>query len=322
MQHFTLPFVKGGGSMKKIAILFLLAVSMNCISVCAKDNNVCVNGTLYDIPAVYLENERYMHSDSWYFPIREIFETLDCEVIWNVDDTVLGEYSGEQLFPQYAWRKSIVKDDITSQLYGATIKFNKNMPIIEVRGQNDISVYCQIGSESYFPFAGGTPPVLIDGKTYVSVCFIDYAVSELFENIKSSAYWDSTTKERKYDGAITFKSDYKSLSIDTDMTYPKSIYKDILDNMNINGNRIIQQKENEKYFFCLVEYANDDECQTFLSVNKSDGTIKELDRIDKNISRLMHIVLSDESFDCVSLYKDVSNEGDVVQLKEYKKYNI
>ncbi|MDD4690605.1 MAG: hypothetical protein PHE51_12795, partial [Eubacteriales bacterium] len=141
-------------------------------------DNVTINGKNYDMKLIHIDNERYLHTKSWYVPLRDVFEALDCTINYNVGHEKTQSVYRLQSFPQYEWRENLVTDDITSQIYGATTLFNDTMPVIEIISPEGKTLYCQIGSEFYTPFGSCPPPVLINGKAYASIALIDGFITQ------------------------------------------------------------------------------------------------------------------------------------------------
>ena len=65
---------------------------------------ITVNGEKQTIDMKHIENSRYLNTDSYYVPLRKVFEMLDCNVNYNVPKSNVPDYmKGEQSFPFYAW---------------------------------------------------------------------------------------------------------------------------------------------------------------------------------------------------------------------------
>lgn len=287
-------------------------------------NVISINETIQEVPPVHLNNERYLNTDSWYVPLRNVFEALGCEVNYDVGYDKIGLERIIQSFPQYEWREKLVVDNVTSQLYGATTGFNDNMPVIEVKSPKGYSMFCQIGSESYSPFSSGPPPIILNDKTYVSIAFVDRFLVQNTDNpgINVSVYWDDQAHDTYYVGKVTWNDETNSLYIDTSANPVKANYDDTLKSFNLGGKRIMQRKENTKYIFCLVENYSDKEHQSFIAVNKADGKSVKICDIDNEFTHQISIEFDKENTDLISLYRVIPSENFKSESIHYGTYNL
>ena len=287
-------------------------------------NVISINGTVQEVTPIHLNNERYLNTDSWYVPLRNVFETLGCEVNYDVGYDKIGLNRIIQSFPKYEWREKLVIDNITSQLYGATIAFNDNMPVIEVKSQEGHSMFCQIGSEAYLPFSSGPPPIILNDKTYVSIALVDRFLAQNTDNpdINVSVYWDSQAHDTHYEGKVTWNDETNSLYIDTAASPVKANYDDALKFFNTGKKRIMQRKENTKYVFCLVENYADNDHQSFIAVNKADGKSVKICDIDNKITHQISIEFDKENTDLILLYRVVPTENFKSEFIHFGTYNL
>lgn len=222
---------KSGWFSKTMALIlsFAIAAAMLCATVVMAamdgvDNGiVIVNGKKQTIDIKHIENSVYLNTDSYYVPLREIFEMLDCNVNYNVPKSHVPAYmKSDQSFPFYAWegKEDFVTDFITEQIYGATTGPNTNMPVIEVVSSDGEKWYCQIGSERYAnAYAKAwAPPVLLIGDTaYISIRAIAYYLIPENEDAAHSVLWDDVTHDTYYAGRMTFDERTLTLLIDTNV---------------------------------------------------------------------------------------------------------
>ncbi len=315
------------GFMKSVSVLTVLILSLSVfgVGVFASEinygNAISINGSVLEMHPIHLGNERYLNTDSWYVPLRNVFEVLGCEVNYDVGYDKIGSERIIQSFPQYEWREKLVVDNVTSQLYGATTGFNDNMPVIEVKSQEGQSMLCQIGSEAYSQFYSGPPPIILNDKTYVSIAFVDRFLAQNTD-INVSVYWDNQAHDTHYAGKVTWNDESNSLYIDTFASPVKANYDDVLKSFNLNGKRIMQRKENTKYVFCLVENYSDKDHQSFIAVNKAGGKSVKLCDVDNEITHQISIEFDKENTDIISLYRVVPSGNFKSEFIHYGTYNL
>ena len=287
-------------------------------------NVISINGNVQEVIPIHFGNERYLNTDSWYVPLRDVFEALGCEVNYDVGYNQIDSEYIIQSFPQYDWREKLVIDNVTSQLYGATISFNDNMPVIEVKSQEGNSMFCQVGSEAYSSFSSGPPPIILNDKTYVSIAFVDRFLAQNTGNpgVNVSVYWDSQAHDTRYAGKVTWNDETNSLYIDTAANPVKANYDDTLKAFNLDGKRIMQRKENTKYVFCLVENYSDKDHQSFIAVDKANGTSAKICDIDNNISHQISIEFDEKNTDLILLYQVIPSGNFKSEFMHYGTYNL
>ncbi len=226
-KRFTKIRSKSGGLAKIMSLVMTLvllaALTTATVVMAAVDgleiNNgiIIVDGKKQTIDIRHIENTRYLHTDSYYVPLRKAFEALGCRVNYNVPKSDLPGYmQGSVSFPLYAWegRENSVTDFVTQQIYGATTGANTNMPAIEVISQNGEKWYCQVGSERYTN-AWAPPVLIIDDTAYISIRAIAYYLIPENENADYSVLWDGVAHDTYYSGRLTFDEEELTLTIDT-----------------------------------------------------------------------------------------------------------
>lgn len=183
-----------------------------------ENGTLILNGKTYTIDIKHPENNRYLNTDSYYVPLRKVFELFGCRVNYDVDkSTVPGYMKGVHSFPYYLWdeRKELAVDSVTEQIYGATSNANTNMPVIEVVSPTGTSWYCQIASESYSN-AWAPPVILMDNTCYIPIRAIVYYLA-VNEDIDASILWDDAAHDTVYTGQLTFDKETLTVTISTDM---------------------------------------------------------------------------------------------------------
>jgi beta-lactamase regulating signal transducer with metallopeptidase domain len=282
-------------------------------------SNVTINGKSYDIKPIHIDNERYLYTNSWYVPLRDVFEALGCTINYDVGSDKLPQGRELQSFPQYEWRENLITDSITLQIYGATTLFNDNMPIIEIISAEGNILYCQIGCEFYTPFGSSPPPIIMNGKTYISIALID-GFMQNGENSNASVSWDGQKQDTYYMGKVTWDDRTNSLIIDENVKPAFENYNKTLNYLNLDGRRIMQRIENDKYAFCLVENYTDEKYESCIAVEKFTGEIAVMGEIDKSIAHLIRINFEDD--DTVLVNKLIIGESHNNALEFYQKYNL
>lgn len=301
-----------------LAIVLMLVSSISFVSAADIENSIIINGETSDIKLVHIDNERYLYTDSWYVPLRQVVETLGYTVNYDVSINKLA-FEGEiQIFPDYTWRENLVTDSITSQIYGATINFNSNKPIIEIISPDGKNLYCQIGSESLIPFGSSPTPVIIDDTTYISIAVIDQIMANNSDDPTAniSRSWNAQKHDTYYKGKTTWNSETNILIIDESANPFFENYNNSITILNSNGNKIIQRTENEKYAFCLIE---NNTKYKFVSIDKSTGKITDIE-IGENISPLILMKFDAENPDIIWQYKIIDDEQS--NFEPYKMYNL
>ena len=191
-----------------------------------EEKNLFINGKGYSIDLVLIENELATHTDNYFVPLRKVFEMLGYEVSYNVDKSkykdLMEKYyyfpafdskiskemvdDNGALSNAYEWQKPLVKNQIDYYIYGATLRMNMQMPIIEMK-KDGMTEFCQIGSRKYSN-GYAIAPVLIDGVAYIPLRAVANIVGGS-ENVK----WDNKKKDTYFEGVVTFNESEKTIVI-------------------------------------------------------------------------------------------------------------
>lgn len=290
-------------------LLAVLLLAMGLLSagvladLTAGDGRVVINGRTYDLEPIHIDNTRYLYTDSWYVPMREVFEALNCTVTYDVDRAPLtARYGPEVHFPQYDWREPLVADDLTAQIYGATSRLN-DMPVVSVRNENGETAYYQIASE-WTPEGGwGPPPVLIDGRTYISIRSLVYFMVPEGEDADASIGWDGFAHDTFYDGRVQWDEQTRTLVIDAEASPGLQNYVDARARIYEDYGPSEQMIENRDYAFLILnpEHAAYATC---MAVDKRSGEAAVLDQVLKELAGRLRLGFRDtaESTEQFELY--------------------
>lgn len=256
--------------------------------------NIIINGKEYDIRPILVENQRYLHTDSYYLPLRAVFEALGCCVSYNVDRSSIPEVwavrDNTAEFPQYKdWHLNLVKDDITAQIYGATTGKNKNMPVIEIESANGSKWYCQIGSE-YYTNAWAPPVITIDGTAYIPMRAIAYYLIPDGEDKGASILWDEVAHDTYFMGRLSWDEAAGIITIDTNAEAGVAAYIKAYEQLqDMTDMGITQRMESRKYLVCTVENFKDENTETVIAMDKATGKIAILDNYDKSTAHKLRL---------------------------------
>ena len=212
-----------------LVVLTLLCASITMAAAFNEEKNLFINGKGYAIDIVLIENKLATHTDNYYVPLRKTFEALGYEVLYDADKTKYRNLIDRGIsFPvfdsivykafldengethtieyNYEWKKEYVTSGVDYCIYGATLRLNRQMPIIEMR-KNGRTEFCQIGSHKYSN-GYALAPVLIDGTAYIPLRAVAYIVGGQ-ENVK----WNSEKKDTYFEGALQFNEAEKVISV-------------------------------------------------------------------------------------------------------------
>ena len=221
--------------MMSLAMAILVAVTMLCATVVMaavvnEEENFFINGKGYVIDIVLIENELATHTDNYFVPLRQTFESLGYEVVYDVDKTKylnrMGKYHSFPAFDSiinkefidengekhiitdnsYEWQKQLVTNNVNYYIYGATLRMNMQMPIIEMK-KDGTTEFCQIGSREYSDGCA-ISPVLINGTTYIPLRAVANIVGGQ-DNVK----WNSEKRDTYFEGALTFNEAENTITI-------------------------------------------------------------------------------------------------------------
>lgn len=290
--------------------VFILSASVFASGVLAEfadgEKNLIVNGKGYDVKPVYVENERYLHTDSYYLPLREMFEALGCTVNYDVSREGLPSYwqinEYTPSFPDYEWRENLVTDDITSQVYGATYGVNSNMPIIEIVSPDGTKTYLQICAQTN----GMSAPILIDGKAYVTLRDVALYLIPEDEDMQGSIIWDDAAHDIYFAGRLLWDEETQTVTINTDAGTGLSEYVSTITALNLDERRVMQRKENRNYMVCAVENFSDNNSETIIAVEKRSGRISVIESYGKEDAFRMYLNI--EADDTFTLQRREANE--------------
>ncbi len=208
----------------------LIAATVTAAALSNGETNFYVNGKGYAIEPILIENQLATHTDNFYLPLRKTFETLGYKVDYDVDKTKYkNEFDNYEVFPVFdenivsmptddggsftmdiskKWQKPLVTNDADYYIYGATGRFNRLFPIIEMT-KDGKTEYCQIGSKNYST-GYANAPVLIDGVTYIPLRIVATIVGG-YDNVQ----WDDAKHDTFFQGALTFDENTGTITITT-----------------------------------------------------------------------------------------------------------
>lgn len=329
-NRFTKIRSKSGRISKLMALVMAvaIAVTMLCATVVMAavdgleiDNGiVIVNGERQTMDIKHIENSQYLHTDSYYVPLRQVFELLGCSVHYDVSKSTVPSYmQGTQSFPYYSWegKENLAVDSVTQQIYGATTGANTNMPVIEVVSGSGEKRYCQIGSERYTN-AWAPPVLLMDHTAYISIRAVAYYLIPENEDAGYSILWDEVAHDTYYSGRLTFDEEALTLTIDTGAGAGAYAHREILTALRQSEQvRIMQLIENRKYVVCMVENYSQPNAETCISIEKATGKVAQLDTFPSNLAGRLRLSFEDEA---TFILKQSIVDSD--QLQELRRYDL
>ena len=195
-----------------------------------EEKNFFVDGKGYAIEPILIENSLATHTDNYFVPLRRTFEALGYKVSYDADKVKYeNEFDKYEVFPVFdenivsmsldngenitmdisqRWHKPLVTNDVDYYIYGATGRFNRLFPIIEMT-KDGKTEYCQIGSRNYST-GYANAPVLIDGVTYIPLRIVATIVGG-----DDNVQWNDEKHDTYFEGALTFDEGEKTITIRT-----------------------------------------------------------------------------------------------------------
>lgn len=196
------------------------------------EKNFFINGKAFAITPVLIENFHSTHTDSYYVPLRDTFEALGYDVIYDADKSKYSDMISDEIFPLFDnndwdiftdpetgeeirlsnkvyndWKRSLVTDNVDIYIYGATYSLNTQLPIIEMV-KDGKTEFCQIGCwEMSYGYAA--PPVLIGDRAYIPLRAVAGLVGG-YDCVK----WNAEKHDTYYEGALTFDEETLTVTID------------------------------------------------------------------------------------------------------------
>ncbi|MBP3361320.1 MAG: hypothetical protein J6N52_10730 [Clostridia bacterium] len=336
-RRFTKIRSKSGRTAKIMSLVMTLALAlalgaatvvMAAVDGLEIDNGIItVNGKKQTIDIQHFENSDYLSTDSYFVPLRKVFEMLGCKVNYNVPKSSVPDYmKGVESFPYYAWegKENLVTDFVTQQIYGATTGANANMPIIEVVSESGEKWYCQIGSEQYTN-AWAPPVLLIDNTAYISIRAIAYYLIPENEDVDYSILWDSVAHDTYYSGRLTFDDETLTLTIDTGAKAGNSPHVDTLKSLLTNeALKVVQRMESRNYVVCMIENYSRANAETCLSIDKATGKTAQLDTFPSDTAFRLRLSFTDGNH--LTLKQIVAGSDELQDIKQYdlsnQQYNL
>lgn len=208
------------------------AVTLSCTAVFATvvmaavdgrdvpNGQLIINGSSSGVDIVKIPTVLTTDTDSYYIPIREVFEKLGYTIVYDVDRKKYADIIGihpEDTFPSYDdrsgrqaenylnWRKGLVANETDNYIYGQTSWYNQ-FPLIEVTAPNGDVLLWQVGCQHGFHFSG---PVMIDSTVYVPVRELAYTLGG-YDNLK----WDDAAHDTYYEGVVDFNKEDLVITIE------------------------------------------------------------------------------------------------------------
>lgn len=223
-------FSKIMSSVTALALASTLLFATVTVSAWANDEkNFFVNNKGYSIPCVLIENELATRNDNYYVPLRKTFEALGYSVRYDADKEKYANLMGYYIFPafetkvhfehtlddgtkyinehnSYEWQKALITNEVDYYIYGATLRMNSQMPVIEMT-KDGVTEFCQIGSREYSK-GYALSPVLIEGTAYIPI----RAVANIIggeDNVK----WDDKNHDTYFEGVLNFSEEENKIVI-------------------------------------------------------------------------------------------------------------
>ena len=183
------------------------------------NGQLIINGSSSGVDIVKIPTVLTTDTDSYYIPLREVFEKLGYTIVYDVDREKYSELLSafpESTFPGYEgssglpdnyneWMRSLVTNDIDKYIYGQTSWYNQ-LPLIEVTAPNGDVQLWQAGCQRGFHFSG---PVMIDSTVYVPVRELAYTLGG-YDNLK----WDDAAHDTYYEGVVDFNKEDLVITIE------------------------------------------------------------------------------------------------------------
>ena len=208
----------------------MLGATIVMAAVGNEEKKFFIDGKGYAIEPILIENKLATHTDNFYLPLRKTFETLGYKVNYDADKTKYeNEFEKYEIFPVFdenivsmpldngenitidigqRWHKPLVTNDADYYIYGATGRFNRLFPIIEMT-KDGKTEYCQIGSRNYST-GYANAPVLINGTAYIPLRIVATIVGG-YDNVQ----WDNAKHDTYFKGALIFDETTKTVTINT-----------------------------------------------------------------------------------------------------------
>ena len=183
-----------------------------------KNGTLIADGKSMGIDIIHIESQKSTHTDGFYVPLRETFESLGFTVHYDVDKSKYADRMGDVDFPSYVWGEELVKTETDKYMYGATERLNTNMPIIEMVSPTGRTEYFQLGSKKYSKGYAFTLPVPIDGRVYLPIRAVANIIGGT-NNVK----WNDGAHDTYYKGAVTFDESTMTVTVNTDWTKPTAL---------------------------------------------------------------------------------------------------
>ncbi len=201
------------------------AVTLTCTAICATvvmaavdgldlpDGELIINGRSYAVDIIKVPTNQTTDTDSYYIPLREVYEKLGYTVIYDVDKSKYADQIKYD-FPYYedqehgpTWLKSHVTNETDNYIYGQTGSYNRQFPLIEVIAPNGETEVYQVGSGGGAGF-NFSCPVMVNDTVYVPIRKLAYIVGGI-DNLK----WDDAAHDTYYEGAVTFDKEALVITI-------------------------------------------------------------------------------------------------------------
>ncbi len=279
-----------------------------------------VDGKEYGVDIIHFEERRlYLNNDSYYVPLRKVFEALGCTVNYDVEKNTTEEAFRESrhIFPDYPWAElaAEAKNELLTQLLGATDLPGQNMPIIEIIKPDGNKWYCQVGS-TYYTNAWAPPVVIYSGTAYLPIRAVAYFLVPDGEDAAMSILWDGAAHDTYYMGRLLWDEANMTVNINTESGPGNEAYigayRELQEKYGLEN--IEQRIENRNYLVCVINNYGAQNNTACVSLDKATGKTAILEEF----SGYKHIFIGiNESEFIVSII-----DGEDGELKEYKRYRL
>lgn len=148
-----------------------------------EEDHVFVNGTGYPIKPIYVENKNYLHTDSYYVPLREIFEAMGFQVVWD-------------------------------SKHKLNLQRDNGMPTIDMISPNGQTFTIQLGNDFVLGSRSWSPPpLIIEGTAYITLRALSYILTP--DDQVGGMRWNAEKNDTYFSGNLHWDETTRTITIET-----------------------------------------------------------------------------------------------------------